>query len=111
MYQDGKINMEEYLLLGYYYDSFKGDLLSTKLLEDTVIMLNDLFKWALKVTVVLGALASIFTSHLAEWDGLNMKSSLKNQYASYDNFVEFTKNISQYKQFVGDTNAYEVILL
>jgi hypothetical protein len=46
-----------------------------------------------------------------EWDGLNMKSSLKNQYASYDNFMEFTKNISQYKQFVGDTNAYEVILL
>ena len=111
IYHDGKITLEEYLLLGYYYDSFKGDLLSTKLLEDTVIMLNDLFKWALKVTVVLGALASIFTSHLAERNGLNIKSSLKNQYASYDNFVEFTKNISQYKQFVGDTNAYEVILL
>ena len=111
MYQDGKINMEEYLLLGYYYDSFKGDLLSTKLLEDTVIMLNDLLKWALIVAVVPGALASIFTSHLAEWDGLNIKTSLKEQYASYDNFVEFTKNISQYKQFVGGTNDYEVILL
>ena len=111
IYRDGKITIDEYLLLGYYYDTFKGDMIGTNLLGDTASMVSEIIKAALIVPVVLGALASIFTAHLAERNGLNLISSLKNQYASYDNFMEFTKNISQYKQFVGDTNAYEVILL
>ena len=111
IYRDGKITIDEYLLLGYYYDTFKGDMIGTNLLGDTASMVSEIIKAALIVPVVLGALASIFTAHLAERNGLNLKSSLKNQYASYDNFMEFTKNISQYKQFVGDTNAYELILL
>lgn len=111
IYRDGKITIDEYLLLGYYYDTFKGDMMETSLLGDTASMVSEIIKAALIVPVVLGALASIFTAHLAERNGLDIKSSLKNRYASYDNFVEFTKNISQYKQFVGDTNAYEVILL
>ena len=111
IYHDGKITIEEYLLLGYYYDSFKGDMMETNILGDTASMVSEIIKAALIVPVVLGALASILTAHLAERNGLNLKSSLKNQYASYDNFMEFTKNISQYKQFVGDTNAYELILL
>ena len=111
IYRDGKITIDEYLLLGYYYDTFKGDMIGTNLLGDTASMVSEIIKAALIVPVVLGALASIFTAHLAERNGLNLKSSLKNQYASYDNFMEFTKNISQYKQFVGGTNDYEVILL
>ena len=111
IYRDGKITIDEYLLLGYYYDSFKGDMMETNLLGDTASMVSEIIKAALIVPVVLGALASIFTAHLAERNGLNIKSSLKNRYASYDNFVEFTKNISQYKQFVGNANSYEVILL
>ena len=110
IYHSGKISIEEYLLLGYYYDSFKGELLSTKLLEDTVIFLKEIVKLALNFSVVLGPFESIFASHLSEKSQFNLKSTLKEYYASYDNFVEFVKNINQHKLFVGDDN-FEVILL